>query len=192
MTTAVTNKKIMRELYYQDAFGNHLRSWTYNNFIAQNNNQIDFNNPIGLMYNGIPGTKLPRYAENLYSLPELELTVLKWFIRGAEPEKITVSEVDNSFGKRILQGEVQEYEGILNLTYTFVDDLMRKALEKESHHTSGLKAKLILEYFMDTASYENLTRLFDEYPSHVIEFSVLDRCCGILSYNTLFWEVRKY
>lgn len=55
----------------------------------------------------------------------------------------------------------------------------------------GLDARLYLQTIMDDIGWETLTRLVEEYPDHVIEFSVLaTRFDAMGPSNTVFWEVR--
>ncbi len=58
-------------------------------------------------------------------------------------------------------------------------------------HRVGLSARVYLRTIMDDIAWETLERLVDDYPGHVIEFSVLaDRRSACGPTNTIFWEVR--
>jgi hypothetical protein len=94
-------------------------------------------------------------------------------------------------GKEILQGEVTRTELGLVLFYGTRPGVMKQNMP-DFIHAYRLTAKMILQHFMDEPSYNNLMRLLDEYPDHVIEFSTFSVRCGSLNWNTLFWEVRQY
>lgn len=68
---------------------------------------------------------------------------------------------------------------------------MRDALKMARHYT-GLSALLTLQRNLDASSMDDLRRLLEDWPEHVIEFSCYQRALGDLRRNTIFWEVRKY
>lgn len=56
---------------------------------------------------------------------------------------------------------------------------------------SGLAARMYLRGCMDVKGWDTLTELVDEYPDHVIEFSVMTSSLEAFGpTNTIFWEVR--
>jgi hypothetical protein len=70
---------------------------------------------------------------------------------------------------------------------------MRDALKEESHEAHGLKAKMLLEHYLDAPSYNWLLGLLEWYPDHVVEFSCYGKKWGTVpGFNTIYWEVRKY
>lgn len=94
--------------------------------------------------------------------------------------------------KTVLQGEVMQSEKGLYLFYSQVAKPMRDALREEAHEATGLKAKFLLEQYLDWNSLDWLYGLLNRYPEHVIEFTTLSVKWGTIpGYNTLFWEVRK-
>lgn len=101
----------------------------------------------------------------------------------------------------LFQGEVQvlpismapEDIAGLYLRFSTVAKPMREALAEQAWHAQGIMASWLLKRYMDPTSYDWLQELLDEYPGHVIEFSVYDCYWGTLpSVNTVFWEVRLY
>jgi hypothetical protein len=69
----------------------------------------------------------------------------------------------------------------------------REALRDYGQHFFGLEAKLQLQKYMDSSSYDDVRTLLEEYPDHVVEFSVCDRSVGVIpGRNSVIWEVRKY
>jgi len=182
----IPDKQVMRALYERDAFGNRFRSWSLDDLAA-------VALPVGLMYNGQPGVRLPRYAEPLETRAEIEETCAAWLALGCDRRRITVSQSDRAANTgRLLQGEVMRDENYLSLTYTTVDDLMRRALAAQTRHAAGLRAVLLLRGAMDAASWDTLREIWDRWPSSIVEFSVFDRGVGSLGHNTIFWEVRDY
>ena len=58
-------------------------------------------------------------------------------------------------------------------------------------HMTGLAARLYLRRIMDDVGWETLNWLLDEYPDHVVEFSVMaSRLASFGPTNTIIWEVR--
>lgn len=53
------------------------------------------------------------------------------------------------------------------------------------------KREMYLRGIMDDIAWETLTRLVDDYPDHVIEFSVMaSRLAAYGTTNSIFWKVR--
>lgn len=92
----------------------------------------------------------------------------------------------------LFQGEVLRSDTGWYLRYTTVPKPMRTAFVEEELHLHGAAAFFKLKSAMDTASWENLMHLFDDYPDAIVEFSIYDRPLGIDGWNTLTWEVRNY
>ena len=90
----------------------------------------------------------------------------------------------------LIQGEVQQSCQHLDLYYSMVKLPMRQSLIEGGKQVSGLRAKLILELYLDTPSLEWLNYLLQSYHAHVIEFSTYQRRWGTHNWNTVFWEVR--
>jgi hypothetical protein len=64
---------------------------------------------------------------------------------------------------------------------------------KRSEGIFGLRAAIMLRAAMTPSSYEDWRVLLDQYPGHVLEVSVYDRCIGDTpGRNALVWEVRRY
>ena len=184
----IPDKPTMRALYERDQFGNRFRTWALVDALSGS-----VTLPVGLMYNGKPGIRLPRYAEPLETQQALQDTCAAWLALGCDSARITVSQSDKAANTgRILQGEVTRDEYYLSLTYTRVDDLMRAALARETLHADGLRAKWMLQQAMDAASWDTLQDIWDRFPCSVVEFSIFDRGVGTLGHNTVFWECRNY
>jgi len=120
-------------------------------------------------------------------------SALQWMLdNGVKPQDIYVSEMCPTHLTQI-QGEVMRTHEGLYLYYSQIKKPMRDSLREGGREAKGLRAKMLLEYYMDTNSYEWLNTLLDQYSEHVVEFTTLSKCWGTNSgYNTLFWEVRYY
>jgi len=93
----------------------------------------------------------------------------------------------------VIQGEVMRTHLGLSLWYTTKKEPMNGALRKESLYAEGLKAKLILENFVNPSSYSDLESLMELFPDSAIEFSTYSINVGnIPNRNTVIWEVRNY
>lgn len=93
----------------------------------------------------------------------------------------------------LIQGEVQRSSRHLELLYSTARKPMRQALEERPLIAHGLRALILLRKYLNSRSMEWMEHLLETYEDHVIEFTVLQRCWGMVpGHNTLFWEVRKY
>jgi hypothetical protein len=92
-----------------------------------------------------------------------------------------------------MQGEIARSEYYFNLTYTFEKAPMRIAFARDQWYTTGLKAKALVEKYMDANTLNDLQELWDVYPEAVIEFTCFDCNIGTKPHrNTIIWEVRNY
>lgn len=93
----------------------------------------------------------------------------------------------------LIQGEVIDYIGGFQLTYTLIKKPMNLGLREETRLAKGLTAKIILRSRMDPSGFGDLLALLEIYPESAIEFSTYEKFVGdIPGRNTVFWEVRNY
>jgi hypothetical protein len=137
-----------------------------------------------------------------YNLPpeQVEPVVDTWLALDIPLDRIMVNEAapDDDV---ILQGEY------LNDIYAVVDGeagwgyfrysraraQMRDALAASPDVAHRLRSDLLLKLAMTPASHDDWNLLLGQYPGHVLEVSVYDRCLGDTpGRNALVWEVRKY
>ncbi len=57
---------------------------------------------------------------------------------------------------------------------------------------SGASCRIVLRDCLDHRSYGQLIELAEAYPDHIVEFTLVDRPCGIYNERLMIWEVRKY
>ena len=98
-------------------------------------------------------------------------------------------------GVRLIQGEF--YDGNWAdpgpyFLYSFARTHMVAALRDHPQQAQGERALAIIRHFMDAESWDNFQRLRNDFPDHVIEFTVFGCATGVLGLNTIFWEVRSY
>lgn len=125
-----------------------------------------------------------------FEVLEMARKVVNW--QEATEESLYVAEMCPT-SKTILVGEVFRGVGGLNLSYRTEAVTMRQAQAMGFKFSKGYVAKVILQHKMDNDSYEWLEYLLDTYEDHVVEFTTLSTCWGVVPRcNTLFWEVRKY
>lgn len=170
----------------EEYFGNRAKTWdNYEDFLrSKYNGLVCIRSKVGI------DRKQVRY-----NLPASEvLDNIKQM--GLEPSQASINESmpDNNL---TIQGEVIQLDGRtgqfgIELRYSTLKKTMNVALNEEDFYLRGLNAKLKLKGAMDVPSYENLLRLFDEFPNSAIEFSCYDIGVGHLGHNTIFWEVRNY
>lgn len=98
--------------------------------------------------------------------------------------------------KTLFQGEVMRRVdgGVgLDLFYSTIAKPMRESLKLGGQRALGLRAKMLLEHYLDTNSHNWLMYLLEAYEGHVVEFTTLSEEWGTVpGYRTIFWEVRKY
>lgn len=132
---------------------------------------------------------VPRYqVAELWSSLTLAYREADYYISAMIPK-----EVERTL---LIQGEVCQTIGSnagLALLYTTVALNMREALAERSTNIEGVRASIMLMYWLCPNSYEWLMELLNRYPQHVVEFSTYGRNTGVLpGFNTVFWEVRQY
>lgn len=130
-----------------------------------------------------------------YNLDAGEL-MFKWaelVAQGVKPDELYISAMAPHH-LNVIQGEVQRSAKHLDLFYSAVPNKpMRDALAECAHQVHGATARLLLRFYLNQRSYEWMEWLLAEYPDHVVEFSVFQKCWGTVpGHNCVFWEVRKY
>jgi hypothetical protein len=89
---------------------------------------------------------------------------------------------------RLGSGMVLTYSGSLNTSLTCREEVRQSRIIT----LVGLRAKMLLQEFMDWPSYDFLQEVLERYPDAVVEFTTFSRSVGILNWNCIFWEVRNY
>lgn len=183
----VLTKRDFVQRYKAGEFGNASPTW---------NSFEDFMEHSKIYQTYWEATQSPKYhlrgrvagSETHYNLSAWEVAY-KWF-RKSDRELWYCSAMAPL---HLLNGELMRRHDGLYMFYSTVRKPMRDSLKEGGREAHGLTVKLILEQFMNVASYEWAMALLDRYPDHVVEFTVVDRCWGTVpGFNTLFWEVRKY
>lgn len=61
------------------------------------------------------------------------------------------------------------------------------------HSNSRYQIDAILKHHCWPSSYDMLRELLEEFPYHVIEFTITDRAVGLMpQHNVIIWEIRYY
>ena len=181
----VTTKEQFVRLYSQGHFGNRAPTWnTLEEYLESGYNQglVHIRNRVAgapTWYDIPPGEVLAKVGE-LVGLGGWKQNQL--YFSGMAPTELTT-----------IQGEVQRSIRHLDLYWSNVRKPMRQSLLEGGRQSYNLSARLLLERYLDPASYAWLEFLLEEYPEHVVEFSCYERNWGTLpNRNTVFWEVRRY
>lgn len=184
MTEPVLTKADFCRRYARGEFGNasptweNLLHWFYNEpWDASRFDWFHIRNrkPGGKTLYNVHRTEIDR---QWYQLTKRE----DWYISAMAPTSLT-----------LIQGEVQRAPWGLYLYWSNVKKPMREALAESSFHSTGLDALRLLQGTMNPESYEWLQYLLEEYPGHVVEFSVYDQEWGTVpGHNVVFWECRLY
>lgn len=194
MIVSVDSKYENYKLYESGFYGNQLKQWpSVDAFYDDCSSGLwNVNEPVALRLKNKPGIELEDYCKPRMVGDICTNIVPNWVVdHGINREDIVVNEIgpDENI---TLQGEVRRDEQGLSLRYSNAKTIMRHAWPIHESWANGLKAKMMLEYFMDHNSYHNLMRLLEIFPDSVIEFSCYDISVGNLKWNTVFWEVRNY
>jgi hypothetical protein len=184
----VTSKAQFVRLYQEGVFGNRAPTW----------NHVE---DIPWCMKTCPADKKFHIRNRVAGGPtHYDLDIIQVFDRwcdledeGVNPATLYVSEMaPHHLGTA--QGEVQRSVNFIDLTITTGKLPMRQALLTDyTTFVTGLRAEMLLRYFMNARSYEWLEYLFEDFPDHTVEFTCFSKCWGTEpGYNTVFWEVRKY
>lgn len=186
----VLDKRDMTERWARGEFGNKLRVWS--SFEAWSRDLAAGRWPADqtiTIRSYEPSSPFCRYDVETHEAADVYIEFVQ---RGAAPDSLYVNEAATIDHLLVLQGEVRRGVGGLDLRYSTVKKKMRDALRLGEQNAHGLRAKVILDHFLDATSREWLDHLLDEYPDHVVEFSTWSQPQGELGWNTIFWEVRLY
>lgn len=180
----ILSKREMYALYQRGAFGNKLRTWSLEDYLAS-----DFAGTVVLRYAGTGGG-----AKTVYHIPRdhVEAHVVDFEKEGLSRDRIQVNE---SAPDELLtiQGEVMRSTDHLTLRFSRAPQPMRVALKLQPEHAEGLRAQLLLQTYLSPASYDDLMELLDTYDGAVVEFSTFSVDVGYArGRNTVVWEVRHY
>jgi hypothetical protein len=182
----IISKSEYYALHKEGYFGNRPLTWRdYNDFSQSNySGNVSIRSKKGIdrvnvRYN-VP------YNKVLENINEMHLKLNEVSINESMPDN-----------KLAIQGEITQLDGRngyfgIELRYSTLKKQMNIALKEEEIYLNGLNAKLKIKSAMDAPSYDNLVRLFEEFPDSAIEFSSYDIGVGNLGHNTVFWEVRSY
>jgi hypothetical protein len=193
MVSTPKNKQENYELYHRGYYGNHLKFWISleDFFIDLDTGAWSVEEPVVLRTVHLPGIKLPDYCSRTKP-SEVTALATRWVKDyGVKFDQIVLNEIgpDKDI---VLQGEIMRTERHYDLYFSTMQVMMRKALRWNPQHACGLAAIKRVEQVMDDSSFDNLHRLFDEFPDAIIEFSTYAVPLGVLKLNTVFWEVRAY
>lgn len=172
----VKNKKNFYERFYKGEFGNHGPMWE----TLEEWKESKYPGPIAIR-------TLVQGGRCDYNIPAKEVIKRTKSFNSQNYYKLNYSAMAPE-EKSLVKGEVSNN----NFFLSYEKLPMRAALEKSGFHCQGLRGRLILKHFMDTASFEQLEYLSENYVDHVIEFSTYSVPWGVLNLNTVFWEIRKY
>ena len=168
-------KAKMYTLYNKNRFGNRLRSFTLDSYLAA----VEANN-VGLVALRVKVAGDPWYLE-------LNAAQVK---RYYDPDKHIISEHAPDHNLTI-QGELQRSTNGWYLYYsTEPGYTMREGLPRFGQHARGLYALSLLKVHMDPSAYDDMMELFDTWDEAIVEFSCYGQAVGWANQNTLVWELR--
>ena len=174
----------MYDLYARGCFGNKLREWpSFEAVVADG-----YAGKLGLR---CAGTGANRPFKHNMGCDECVCEYNLWVMRlKIDPRHIRISE---SAPDECLtfQGEVAQTTRHLDLRYSTVPGIGMRETMADPKYAWGLKAKLLLEHYLDPSSLADLYALFDTYEDCTVEFSAFSIDLGCIPHrNCLVWECR--
>jgi len=145
-------------------------------------------------------TRIPHWTKGRWAVREAGNVSGGKFITGVKAGCLR-KQIHKNFGERPINISRQLDNKLCLLQAEIYDDYMmystypgffRTAMQYAKHSFSACGTRSILKAYCDQPSYENIERLQEKYPDHVIEITVYAIPIGIYKWNTLFWEVRQY
>jgi hypothetical protein len=181
----INSKKQSYQLMEAGAYGNTIGKWDLkDNFTNYRNLPDGVGVTIRTNRAGGGYVKYVRYTTKENTLLEIETYLLEAMLEGYKPEEIYMTELMPAECATI-QGEYHELYGLV------YNDTDRKHMREIALNKSQ-RTRELLRHHMCTEAYEYFMKLVEEYPMHVIEFSVYGVPVGALRWNTMIWEVRNY
>lgn len=139
--------------------------------------------PQGKTFYDVPTRQVPSIWK--YATTELNIRPADLYISAMCPTERTLYQG--------YLGNKDPVKALWEFHWTDVKRPMRDALAERSHIYYGPWGPTMAKSKMTPVSADWLDFLIQEYPGHVIEFTVLEVCWGTVPHhNTLFWEVRNY
>lgn len=186
--SSIKSKAEFYGLYYSHQLGNHSRLYHIKptDTVSSVQRTVPWANHPVMVRHRVPNSPYCRFD---LSLPQY----LEWIKElGLRQEEFYVNELLPDHANS-LQGEVtRSYDGDVNLWYSIGSGLRMRPAYAAMKSIDGLRARLLLKYFMDGSSHDFLQDLLVEYPDSAIEFCCYDRSVGLMGWNTIFWEIRDY
>jgi|APSaa5957512535_1039671.scaffolds.fasta_scaffold69000_3 hypothetical protein len=190
-TKKIKSKEIFYILYNKGVLGNRPKTWNSIEEINQSNWAGKYTIRIA-----VPGHK------GMYNIPKetLQEKINNLKSQGIE-EKHIVFNQSMPDHKIKIQGEIieittEESNGFpagIYLTYSTVKDTMKEGLKKQTLHAKDNEAIVLLKKHLNPNSQLEIQNLINNFPNHVVEFSVYENNIGDLpERNTIIWEVRSY
>lgn len=167
-------------------FGNIIRSWgTLEEMKASGTTQ-----PFAIR------TKVPGGAFLSYiAQADAEYAVEDFLHLGYKLTELIFSE-HFGYEKFAIQGELCHSVHGLGAKVTFSPTPMRDAFTKNERikYLGHFESRTLLNTYLDQASFDNMESLLENFPDHVIELTCarIGSKIGVLGWNTVIWEVRKY
>lgn len=183
-TDAVTNKRENMRRFIAGEYGNTIRTWlSLDDFYRSG-----FDRQV-VLRSYRPGSPFCTFFVEPSDLPAL---VAGYVARGADRSEFYVNE-QMPDAAAAFHAELYRSEEYLTARYAYLPGPQRPAFAAPGvKHVSGLAALLELEHRLDAPSMDNLRRLWDEYPDHVIELSAWNVAVGTLGWRSVVWEVRAF
>jgi hypothetical protein len=204
----IASKQQMYDMSERGLLGNVLTTLTWAEFITMcdgndafsgeaSDNYVVVPGRFGLRHRNITGFKFTKPVGDAYEFETYVRDLLREKTMHEEDVVVCVI-TDLKEDRRTLQGEIWleaghgltlGWSGELFNPYTCREEMRRPGGVVED---SGMRAKALLDTFMDANSRAWVDELLDTYQDHVIEFSSFSNTLGCFGWNTLFWEVRNY
>jgi hypothetical protein len=182
----ITSKSQYYELASRGIFGNKFRTW---NTIEEYQNS-GFTGPTRFR-SKVPGSAFFTTAPPFYG-DVVRRAYEKLISRGARSGDLIFCEAaPEEF--LTFQGELtRDWAGRLQLSWSTEPGITNREAMTRARRSSGLEGALMLGHYLDPGDHDDLMQMLDDYPDHVVEFSVYSKAAGILDRRMIVWEVRLF
>jgi len=184
----ITSKSEFFEKSRRGQLGNHLRMWSFDEYTHLHHDEQP---SLVSVRNCLRGgdARVQRYRMTPSEAMHHCLYLIKTRVVDRSQLLLDESAPDD---RVILQAEVMLSPRHYEMRYALYSRVgMRQAYEKMSQ-VSGMRAKSILEAYLEPTDYDALQEIFGQHPTSIVEFSTYEIPVGVWGSTTLFWECRDY
>lgn len=169
-------------------FGNRLRQWSWYEYLGLRLEELP---KLVSVRNCLAGgdTRVQRYRMLPVQATNHCIQLLLSHVVTVEDLLLDESAPDDLVA---LQAEVRNSERFIDIRYAEYSGVGMRQAYDQMKHVSGARAVAVLREHLDAPSLDNLWDILARFQDSVVELSAYAVPVGVLSLNTIIWEVRNY